>query len=133
MLGLDFWNWNVTHALTIVIIRCVCLACQPTSQQYCSFILNQHQPPATSQSAVMFSHNKSAPVISHSQTNTAMVNKRKVLISTTWLIQLESVLSLSLYQVECILIMNVEQFSIELICFRQQMHAMVDVNSDTKD
>ena len=28
--------------------RCVCLACQPTSQQYCSLILNQHQQPATS-------------------------------------------------------------------------------------
>jgi len=52
-------------------IRCVRLACQPTSQQYCSLILNQHQPPATSQSAVLFSHNKLAPVISHSQANTA--------------------------------------------------------------
>jgi len=51
-------------------IRCVRLACQPTSQQYCSLILNQHQPPATSQSAVLFSHNKSAPAIDHSQTNT---------------------------------------------------------------
>ena len=27
--------------------RCVCLACQPTSQQYCSLITNQHQPSAT--------------------------------------------------------------------------------------
>jgi len=52
-------------------IRCVRLACQPTSQQYCSLILNQHQPPATSQSAVLFSHNKLAPAISHSQANTA--------------------------------------------------------------
>ena len=52
-------------------IRCVRLACQPTSQQYCSLIPNQHQPPATSQSAVLFSHNKSAPAISHSQANTA--------------------------------------------------------------
>ena len=50
--------------------RCVFLACHPTSQQYCSLILNQHQPPATSQSALLFSRNKSAPVISHSQTNT---------------------------------------------------------------
>ena len=25
-------------------IRCVRLACQPTSQQYCSLILNQHRP-----------------------------------------------------------------------------------------
>ena len=47
------------------------LACQSTSQQYYSFILNQHQPPITSQSAVLFSHNKSAPAISHNQTNTA--------------------------------------------------------------
>ena len=51
--------------------RCARLACQPTSQQYCSLILNQHQPPATSQSTVLFSHNKSAPAISHSQANTA--------------------------------------------------------------
>jgi len=51
--------------------RCVRLACQPTSQQYCSLILNQHQPPGTSQSAVLFSHNKSAPAISHSQAHTA--------------------------------------------------------------
>ena len=53
-------------------IRCVRLACQPTSQQYCSLILNQHQPPATSQSAVLFSHNKSALAISHSQANTTI-------------------------------------------------------------
>ena len=41
--------------------RCVRLACQPTSQQYCFLILNQHQPLATSQSAVLFSRNKSTP------------------------------------------------------------------------
>ena len=29
--------------------RCVRLACQPTSQQYCSLILNQHQPPVSQQ------------------------------------------------------------------------------------
>ena len=40
------------------------------SQQYCSLILNQHQPPATSQSAILFSHNKSAPTTRHSQVNT---------------------------------------------------------------
>ena len=45
----------------VVHIRSLRLACQPTSQQYYSLILNQHQPPATSQSAVLFSHNKSAP------------------------------------------------------------------------
>ena len=50
--------------------RFVRLACQSTSQQYCSLILIQHQPPATSQSAVLFSHNKSAPATSHSQANT---------------------------------------------------------------
>ena len=54
-------------------IRCVRWVCQPTSQQYCSRILNQHRPPATSQSAIQFSHNKSAPVISHSQANTAKI------------------------------------------------------------
>jgi len=37
------------------------------------FILNQHQPPTTSQSAVLFSHNKLAPVISHRQANTAVL------------------------------------------------------------
>ena len=54
--------------------RCVRLACKPTSQQYCSLILNQHQPPATSQSAVLFSHNKSASPISYSQANTVIVS-----------------------------------------------------------
>ena len=53
-------------------IRTVRLACQPTNQQYCSLILNQHQPPATNQSAVLFSHNKSASTTSHSQANTTM-------------------------------------------------------------
>jgi len=52
-------------------LRCVRLTCQPTSQQYCYLILNQHQPPATSQSAVLFSYNKSAPAINHSQAKTA--------------------------------------------------------------
>ena len=56
---------------TFHVIRCVPLAYQPTSQQYYPLILNQHQPPATNQSAVLFSHNKSAPAISHSQANTA--------------------------------------------------------------
>jgi len=45
------------------------LGLSATSQQYCSLIINQHQPPVTNQSAVLFSHNKSAPAISHSQTN----------------------------------------------------------------
>ena len=45
--------------------------CQPTSQRYCSLILNQYQPPATSQLAILLSHNKSAPAISRSQANTA--------------------------------------------------------------
>jgi len=59
--------------VVLLYIRCVHLVSQPTSQHYCSLILNQHQPPATSQSAVLFSHNKSAPAISHSQVNTAIV------------------------------------------------------------
>ena len=63
---------NDGHALDTTHIRCVRLICQPTSQQYCSLRLNHHQPPATSQSAVLFSHNKSTSAISHSQTNTAV-------------------------------------------------------------
>ena len=35
-------------------------------------ILNQHKPPATSQSAVLFSRNKLAPAISHIQANTTI-------------------------------------------------------------
>jgi len=58
------------------------LACQPTSQQHCSLILNQHQPPAISQSAVLFSHNKSAPANSHSQANTAYIPSYKRLGET---------------------------------------------------
>ena len=50
------------------------LVSQPTSQQYCSLILNQHQPPATSQLIVLFSHKKSAPTTSHSQVNTTNKN-----------------------------------------------------------
>ena len=42
------------------IIRCVRLACQPTSQQYCSLILNQHQSISS-----IVPHNKSSPAISH--------------------------------------------------------------------
>jgi len=60
-------------SLSQYFIRCVRLACQPTSQQYCSLILNQHWPPAISQSAVLFSRNKLAPAISRSQTNTTIV------------------------------------------------------------
>jgi hypothetical protein len=52
---------------------CIRLACQPTSQQYCFLILNQHQPPVTNQSAVLFSHNKSSPAISYSQVNTVNI------------------------------------------------------------
>ena len=54
---------------------CVRLACQSTSQQYCSLRIYQHQPPATSQSAVLFSHNKSAPSISHSHWRSYIVAK----------------------------------------------------------
>jgi hypothetical protein len=46
--------------------------CQPAvlfshiiSAQYFSLTTNQHQPPATSQPAVFFSHNKSAPATTH--------------------------------------------------------------------
>ena len=51
--------------------RSVRLVCQPTSQQYYSLVLNQHQASATSQSAVLFSYNKSTPATSHSQANIA--------------------------------------------------------------
>jgi len=44
-------------------------AASPTSQQYFSLTLNQHQPPATSQPTVIFSHNKSVPAISRSRQN----------------------------------------------------------------
>ena len=60
----------VPTAAFFLFFSSVRLACQSTSQQYYSLILNQHQPPATSQSAVLFSHNKSATAISHSQANT---------------------------------------------------------------
>ena len=50
-------------------------------RQYCSLILNQHQPPATSQSVVLLSHNKSAPATSHSQANTA---NRYALFESDW-------------------------------------------------
>ena len=44
------------------IMQFVRLACQLTSQQCFSLTPNQHQPLATSQPAVLFSYNKSAPV-----------------------------------------------------------------------
>ena len=44
------------------------------SQQCFSFTPNQHQPAATSQPAVLFSHNKSASATSHSTAN--RVNKQ---------------------------------------------------------
>ena len=72
-------SFVVCHAVKFFhYIRCVRLACQPTSQQYCSLILNQHQPSATSQSAILFSYNKSAPAISHSQANTAIAYSGKL-------------------------------------------------------
>ena len=40
-------------------IRSICLACQLTKQQYCSLVLNQHQPPATSHQSQPSEHNKS--------------------------------------------------------------------------
>jgi len=44
-----------------------------TSQQYFSLTPNQYQPTATSQPAVFFSHNKSAPAISDSTANRVIV------------------------------------------------------------
>jgi len=50
------------------------LVSQPASSTILSYYISaSHQPPATSQSAVLFSHNKSAPAISHSQANTAKI------------------------------------------------------------
>jgi len=40
-----------------------------TSQQYFSITPKQHQPPATSQPTVLFSHNKSAPDTASHQTS----------------------------------------------------------------
>jgi len=40
-----------------------------TSQKYFSLTPNQHQPAVTSQPAVIFYHNKSAPATSHSTAN----------------------------------------------------------------
>jgi hypothetical protein len=51
-------------------MRSVRLACQPTNQQYCSLILNQHQSVATNQSAVLLSHIQIST--SHNQINTAI-------------------------------------------------------------
>ena len=56
-------KWKVTR-LSIHSVRLVCL---PASQQCFSLTPNQHQPPANSQPAVLFSNNKSAPATSHSQ------------------------------------------------------------------
>jgi len=39
-----------TWDLSLNYNRCIRLACQPTSLQYCSLILNQHQSPTTSHS-----------------------------------------------------------------------------------
>ena len=45
------------------------------NQQCFSLIPNQHQPAATSQPAVLFSHNKSAPVTSHNTANRVINDK----------------------------------------------------------
>jgi len=67
----------VSHSLQKQPNRCVRLAFQLTSQQYCSLILNQHQPPATSRLAVLFFHNKSTPATSHSQANTTNIKSNE--------------------------------------------------------
>ena len=77
---LEYTNTRLSFEITMfaassswaLVIRSVRLTCQPTNQQYYSLILNRHQPPATSQSAVLFSHNRSSPATSHSQANTAI-------------------------------------------------------------
>jgi len=71
------------------VIKKICLSCQfnlpciwmqylfyfdnslfvASSQQYFSLTSNQHQSAATSQPAVLFSYNKSAPATSHSTAN----------------------------------------------------------------
>ena len=45
----------------LLYLHSVQLACQPASQQCFSHTQNQHQPPATSHPAVLFSNNKSTP------------------------------------------------------------------------
>ena len=47
------------------------------SQQYFYLTPNQHQPAATSQPVVFFSHNKSASATSHTTANTAIDGERK--------------------------------------------------------
>jgi len=46
-----------------------------SANQSAVFLLNQHQSPATSQSTVLFSHNKSAPAINYSQANTVTASR----------------------------------------------------------
>jgi len=56
----------------------VLLAASPASQQCFSLTPNQHQPPAISHSAVIFSHNKLAPATSRSlQNGRDVVRERK--------------------------------------------------------
>jgi len=46
--------------------------------QQCFFLTpNQHQPPANSQSALFFSHNKSAPATNQGQPNKVITKKLK--------------------------------------------------------
>jgi hypothetical protein len=65
-----------THVTSVLSRSCICFThmlqqwpCSagwlPASQQCFSLTPIQHQPTATSQPAVFFSHNKSAPAISH--------------------------------------------------------------------
>ena len=56
----------------------VLLAASPASQQYFSLTPNQHQPPATSQPAVIFSHNnKPAPATSRTENILSLTTREK--------------------------------------------------------
>ena len=57
----------------LLYLHSVQLACQPASQQCFSLTQNQHQPPATSHPAVLFSYNKSTPATRHSQLNSTAI------------------------------------------------------------
>jgi len=56
-------------------MRSVQLASQLASQQCSSLTPNQHQPPTSSQPAVLFPYSKSAPATSDSQLNRARSRK----------------------------------------------------------
>jgi len=66
------WKCYSTHNMLYTLFA----SCQ---LQYFSLSQNQHQLTGISQPAVLFSHSKSTPVISHSQQNRVSINCRPIL------------------------------------------------------